>query len=158
MDAPPVYPSSWGLPDTRDARICAVRMVERQAAFMTDRGWPVTMPVVRVTETPESYFFVPALNEYVAGVTFDASSEHDWHVILPAGTERALCRTEARLRARRLPDRREALITVFHELSHQFYRDEIQTEWRAQRLNQHFTTLAKRHEVRLGRALRWSAS
>ena len=131
------------IPANGPARLCAVRMVERQAAFMTLRGWPVEMPVVRVVRGQEvlgGYFVIGNPLEpdikVVQGVTFERESA--WHVLIPKATERALCGAETAARAHLRVQAREEVETVYHELSHQFYADEAGADWRARRLTAHF--------------------
>lgn len=127
------------IPANGPARLCAVREVERQAAFMTLRGWPVEMPIVRVVRGQEvlgGVFVVGNPLEaditVMEGATFERQER--WHLLLPKSTERALCGAETAARAGRRVHAREEVETVYHELSHQFYADEAGADWRARRL------------------------
>jgi hypothetical protein len=156
MDAPVAYyPASWEIPLTREPRLCATRMLERQLDFMRSRGWPVEKPHLRVTRDRELVFRVHGISAY--GVTFNVPDD-GWHVILPAGAERDLCRQETRTRAGLLPDDVISIDTVFHELTHQFFDDEARTEYRALKLTDNFFKRLRSTRVRLGPAISWRVS
>ena len=156
MDAPVAYyPASWDMPLTRSARLCANRALERQLDFMTTRGWPVEKPVLRITADPGLVF--RAQGQTVMGGTFDTTT--GWHVILPAGAERELCRNETRTRAGLLPDGLISINTVFHELSHQVLPpSEPAVIYRAGRLTANFLRHIQHTRVRLWPALTWRSS
>jgi hypothetical protein len=155
MDATPQYPASWHFPEVREARLCAERMLERQVSFMRSRGFPVERPTLRVTRDP--YLLFRIQNQEVMGATFHLQ-DAGWHVMIPAGAERELCRNETRTRVGLMPDGLLSTETLFHELAHQFYPDEVRAEYRALRLTSKFYAHVQSVRVRLGPALSWRAS